>query len=262
METIVSADGTSIGYERTGQGPPLVLVHGTGRDHSVWTSCLPYLTPHACVCAVDRRGRGASGDAPAHGLAREVEDLLAILAALDQPADLFGHSYGAIVALEAALLTDRLRHLILYEPPLTVGPDWIPPDLDEELAAILATEGREAVLVHFMRQAVRYSEEAIAAQRAQPTWPARVAAAHTLPREAQTVRHYPFAPEPLAGIRVPTLLLLGSESPPFFKLAIEALAAAVPHSQVRVLAGQHHNAMETAPALLTEAVLQFLRAGP
>jgi pimeloyl-ACP methyl ester carboxylesterase len=99
-------------------------------------------------------------------------------------------------------------------------------------------------------------------QRAQPDWPARVAAAHTLPREAQAVRHYPFAPGPFAGLRVPTLLLLGSESPPFFTLAIEALAAAVPHSQVRVLAGQHHNAMETAPALLAEAVLQFVLAVP
>jgi pimeloyl-ACP methyl ester carboxylesterase len=214
METITSADGTGIAFERTGQGPPLVLVHGTGRDHVLWASCLPHLAPYTSVYAVDRRGRGASADAPEYALAREVEDLLAVLATLGQPAHLFGHSYGAIVALEAATRTERLQSVILYEPPLTVGPDWLPPDLGEELAAILAIEGREAVLVHFMRQAVRYSEEAIAAQRAQPDWPARVAAAHTLPREAQTVRHYPFAPAPLAGLRVPTLLLLGVRARP------------------------------------------------
>lgn len=259
METIISANGTAIAHERSGHGPPLVLLHGTGRDRSYWARSLPGLARQATVHAIDRRGRGGSGDTDHYALEREVEDVLAVLDAIGEPAHLLGHSYGGIVALEAASRATDLRSLILYEPPFSVGMDGVPPDLGDRLEALLATGDREAVLVTFLQEGPRFPPAEIAAQRARPDWPDRLAYAHTLPRETQTVRRYVFDPERVAGLRWPTLLLLGSESPPFFRQATEALHAALPQSEVTVLPGQHHNAMQTAPELFAEAVHHFLR---
>ena len=123
----------------------------------------------------------------------------------------------------------------------------------------MATGDREAVLVTFLAEAARYPPDSIAAQRSQPEWPARLAQAHTLAREAQAVPHYQVDPARVADLQVPTLLLLGSESPPFFRAAIEALHTVLPASELVILDGQHHNAMDTAPDLFTETVNQFLR---
>jgi pimeloyl-ACP methyl ester carboxylesterase len=72
---VVSGDGTAIAYWTSGVGPPLVLVHGTTADPTRWRPLLPYLEPHATVHAIDRRGRGASGDAPDYQVTREFEDV-------------------------------------------------------------------------------------------------------------------------------------------------------------------------------------------
>ena len=81
-EKIVSRDGTPIGYWRSGQGPALVLVHGATADHSRWETVLPLLEPHATVYAVDRRGRGASGDATGYVIEDEAADIAAVVDAV------------------------------------------------------------------------------------------------------------------------------------------------------------------------------------
>lgn len=260
MEKVISTDGTAITYERTGHGPPLVLVHGTGRDGSYWAPTLPGLAQHTTVHAVDRRGRRGSGDTARYDINREVEDILAVIGAVGEPAHLLGHSYGAIVSLEAALRTNRLQSLILYEPPFSVRTDRVPSDLGDKLEATMATGDREAVLITFLQEGPRYPPEVIAAQRARPDWLDRIDFAHTLPRETQAVQRYIFDPQRLATLQLPTLLLLGSASPPFFQQAIEALHATLPQSEIVVLQGQHHNAVETAPGLLAENVHRFLHA--
>ena len=109
MMRVRSRDGTEIAYWTSGEGPPLVVVHGTPADHTRWRPLLPYLEPHLTVHAMDRRGRGASGDAPDYGLAREYEDVAAVVDAVAEasgaPVDLYGHSHGGIVAFGAATLT-------------------------------------------------------------------------------------------------------------------------------------------------------------
>jgi pimeloyl-ACP methyl ester carboxylesterase len=105
METIHSKDGTPIAHQRSGIGAPLVLVHGTGGAYTRWEPILTALQTHFTVYAVDRRGRGESGDADTYAIEREFEDIAAIVDSLGEPALLLGHSFGAICALEAALLT-------------------------------------------------------------------------------------------------------------------------------------------------------------
>lgn len=258
MDRVTSADGTTIAYERFGHGPPMVLVHGTGRDRSYWAQSLPDLTQHATVYAVDRRGRGGSGDTDQYSIEREAGDILAVIDAVGEPLNLFGHSYGAIIALEAASRAEHLRSLILYEPPLSVGTDRVPSDLGDRLEAIMDTGAREEVFMAFLREGPRYSPEQIEAQRARPDWPDRLAFAHTLPRETRAVGRYEFAPERFVDLRIPTLLLIGSESPPFFHQAIDALRMVLPRCEQVVLEGQHHNAIEVAPGLCAEAVHSFL----
>ena len=259
METVTSADGTLIASRRSGEGPPLLLLHGTGRDGSYWRASLPALSRKAAVLAVDRRGRGGSGDSNAYDMEREIEDVLAVIQASDEPVFLLGHSYGAILALEAALRAPDLRGLMLYEPPFSVGPDRVPTDLGDRLADLMTTGDREAVLVTFLENGPRFPPEVITAQRAQPDWQYRLRYAHTLPREVQAVNRYLYTPGRVASLSGPCLLMLGSESPPFFRQAIEALHREIPRSDVVIFEGQHHNAMVTAPALFAETVLSFMQ---
>src|SRR5215207_5387940 len=131
METVTSRDGTPIAYERSGEGPPLVLVHGTTSDHSTWDLVLPELGKLFTVYAMDRRGRGESRDGGGAGydIEREFEDLVALIDSIGEPANLLGHSYGAICALEAALRGPQVRRLVLYEGtfPVSEGAELYPP---------------------------------------------------------------------------------------------------------------------------------------
>lgn len=105
MELVTSRDGTRIAFWRSGAGPPLLLVHGATADHIRWQVVLSALDSRFRVCAMDRRGRGGSSDSPAYELAREAEDIIAVVEALDEPVDVLGHSYGALCAIEASLRT-------------------------------------------------------------------------------------------------------------------------------------------------------------
>jgi len=140
--SVLSADGTPIAFWRSGSGPPLVLVHGTSADHTRWAGVLPLLESHFTVYALDRRGRGGSGDAGRYAIEREIEDVVAVLDAVGERVVLVGHSYGAICALEAAARAPGVRALILYEPPIPVGIEIYPPGVLDRLDGLVATDER------------------------------------------------------------------------------------------------------------------------
>jgi len=253
-----SKDGTRIAYWRSGSGPPLVLVHGTTADHTRWARLLPELERHFTVHAMDRRGRGGSGDAPQYAVAREFEDVAAVVDAIGGPVFLLGHSYGAVCSLEAAPLTDRVRRLILYEPPLPIGGTFYPPGAPERIQALVDAGDNEAALETFFRDVVRMPEAELASYRQLPVWKVRVALAPTIPRELTLERGYTFRPERFRELAIPTLLLVGGDSPDAFRQATDALQAALPDSRLAVLPGQRHVAMDTAPDLFLEEVRRFL----
>src|SRR5918994_2127863 len=151
-ETVFSKDGTTIAYWQSGEGPPLVLVHGTTADHGRWTPVMPAFERRFTVCAIDRRGRGGSGDPDDYTIGREFEDVAAVVDSLGEPAFLLGHSYGALCALEAALLTRNVRKLVLYEPPMDVTGDGItPPEVLDRLEAMLEAGGRDGGGANMLR---------------------------------------------------------------------------------------------------------------
>lgn len=119
LSTVSSRDGTEIGYWSSGEGPPLVLVHGTSSLHATWNTVTPLLAEARSVHAIDRRGRGASGDGDRYTVEREYEDVAAVVeaesASAGEPVVLVGHSFGGLCAFGAATLTDKLDKLVLYE---------------------------------------------------------------------------------------------------------------------------------------------------
>ncbi|WP_121743550.1 alpha/beta fold hydrolase [Natronorubrum halophilum] len=259
METVTSADGTSIAFERSGSGPPFVLVHGTTADHTRWEPVLSAFEEYFTVYALDRRGRGESGDAAKYDLKREFEDVAAVVDSIDETVVLLGHSYGALCSLEASLRTDNLRALVLYEPPIPVGGHEISQE-DElaEMASLLDGGEDEQALVLFLNEIADIPSAQIDALRAAPNWQDRVDAAHTASRETRAPDNYHFDPARFEQMTAPTLLLMGGESPRWFKDAVEMVADALSDSRIVVLEGQEHVAMNTAPDLFVAAVLSFI----
>jgi pimeloyl-ACP methyl ester carboxylesterase len=261
----LSRDGTEIGWWTSGEGPPLVLVHGAVADHRRWRPLLPYLEPHATVHALDRRGRGASGDAPGYDLAREFEDVAAVVDAVAESSgsavDLYGHSFGGLCAFGAATLTANLGRLVLYEgwPPAVPAARELPPGVGERLEALLAEGDHEAVVEMMFREVVRMPEAELAALRAQPAWPARVAAAPTIVRELQAIPRVALDPALAARITVPAMLLTGSVSRDPFAPDAGTVAAALPDARVVVLEGQQHVADILDPEGFAGHLVGFLR---
>jgi pimeloyl-ACP methyl ester carboxylesterase len=257
-ETVTSADGTQIAIWRSGSGPPLVLVHGTTADHTRWAPVLPALEEHFTVLAMDRRGRGASGDSDDYSLEREADDVLSVVEAAGKDVSLLGHSHGGMCALEAAPRASGLRKLILYEPPL--GFLKASPEVVERLKALLDAGDREQVLTLFFTEVARQPPEAIEHLRSLPAWQTRLAAAHTVPREERVNAEYAWDPDRFGNLAVSTLFLLGGDSPEPFRLGAEAVAGALPDCRVVVMPGQTHAAMDTATELFVREVTTFLEA--
>jgi len=259
LETITAPDGTPIAFQRTGSGPFLVVVHGTAADHTRWAPVLPALEAQFTVCALDRRGRGGSGDAQPYALEREFEDIAAVVDSLGGPVHLLGHSFGAVCALGAARLAARLRSLTLYEPPPAGVPDLTPPEVAAEIERHLAAGDRAEAVRAFFRGVVHMPAHELEMLAASPAWLARVAAAHTLLREARALEAQPPpSPDHYQVVTVPALLLLGGDSPAYFRASIAAVQAALPASRVVVLPGQQHVAINTAPDLFVREVTCFL----
>lgn len=262
---VVSRDGTQIAYWTSGQGPPLLLVHGTAGVHDRFAPLLPHLEPHATVHVMDRRGRGASGDAPEYELAREFEDVAAVVDSIAEASgsgvDVYGHSYGGNCAFGAARLTSNIRSLILYEgwPPVRPEALDFSPEVEDQLEALVEAGDFDAALATMMREVAKVSEEELAAIRAQPTWPARVAAAPTITREIRAVVDDLFDPDQAAAVTVPVLVVTGAESPEEVRDDPETVAAALPNARIAVLAGQQHIADVLDPAVFAGHVVGFLR---
>ncbi len=256
LQHLSSADGTRIGFRRSGEGPPLVLVHGATGAHWSFRFLVPALVDRFTVYAVDRRGRGESGDRADYAIEREFEDVAAVVDSIDEPASLLGHSYGATVALGAALAAGNLHKLVLYES--TPGMSVVPSEELERIEDLVARDEREEALVHALR-VFGLTPDELEQIRASPTWSARVAAAHTVTREVRAEEGCRFDPARFRELATPVLLLLGEESPDWAREGTERIRALLSNARVAILRGQGHTAIMTAPELVAEEVARFLR---
>jgi pimeloyl-ACP methyl ester carboxylesterase len=262
--TVRSRDGTEIAYWTTGNGPPLVVVHGTPADHTRWRPLLPYLEPHFTVHAIDRRGRGASGDSPLYALEREFEDVAAVVDAMADesgaPVNVYGHSHGGIVAFGAAVLTSNLRRLVLYEGWHVPNPEVyaLPEGLDLRMDSLLAAGDRGGVVELLFRELEAMSDEDMAAFKAAPSWPGRVAAAHTITREIRGELTARLDSELARRITVPVMLVTGENSADASRADIDSVAATLPDARILVLEDQQHVADVLDPESFAAQVVPFM----
>jgi pimeloyl-ACP methyl ester carboxylesterase len=260
MTTIISPDGTCIAFWRSGEGPPLLLIHGATADHTTtWRFVLGEFEKKFTVYAMDRRGRGGSGDSPNYTLQREAEDVAAVVDSIGEPVNVLGHSYGALCAIEAALITRNIRRLILYEGVYLRGADNYNPGITDRLEMMLKGGDPEGMLVTMFSELVGMSPEDFEILRSQrDAWNKRLANACTLPRELKADESYIFKPERFRNMRTPTLFLVGGESPPREPENANEIARTLPDAHIVVLPGQGHAAMYAAPELFVREVVRFL----
>ena len=247
METTRSADGTTIAFDRTGQGPTLVIVGGAFGDRATPRDVADVLGSEFTVVCYDRRGRGGSGDTPPYAIEREVEDLDAVIAATGGTAFVYGHSSGGVLSLEAATRSGAITALTVYEPPYVVGDDRARTvDLGDRVAALLAAGRRDDAMETFFLEGPQAPAEVVAAMKPTPAWQAMAELAHTLPYDLALLGDQVIPVDRLATIGIPTLVLSGADSPLWARNAVTAVAAAIPGARHASLAGQTHAASPDA----------------
>jgi len=256
MDSVTSKDGTVITFDRLGAGPPVILVCGGSVDRSSNAPLAALLAQQFTVFNYDRRGRGASGDTAPYAVAREVEDIDAIVEVAGGSANLYGSSSGAALALEAArTLGGRITKLALWEPPyIPDGYPRPPADTAQTFTELVASGRRGDAAEFFMAKVVGLPAEFVAQARSSLWWPAQEGLAHTLAYDATIMGDYTLPAERVAAVMVPTLVLDGGASFPFMGPAAQALAAALPNGRRQTLEGQRH---DVAVEALAPVVAEF-----
>lgn len=252
FEIVTSADGTAIAVQRTGSGPPVILIGGAFNDRSTVAGLAAVLADGFTAVTYDRRGRGDSGDSPAYAPEREIDDLAAVIRYAGGPAGVFGHSSGAILALEAAAAGLDITKVAAYEPACVVdGSRPRPPDdLAGRLRALIDAGQRDEAAALFLAENVGLPVEMIEGMRGSPMWGWFTGLAHTVPYDVTLTGPGMRLPAGrFAAITVPVLAIGGGASPPWLPAAAQAVAAAVPGGRYVTLDGQDHGVLQQPAAL-------------
>jgi pimeloyl-ACP methyl ester carboxylesterase len=255
MNTVMSKDGTTLAFDRLGEGPPVILVCGGSVDRTSNAPLAQLLASDFTVLNYDRRGRSESGDTPPYAVEREVEDIDAMIAEAGGSAFLYGTSSGAALALEAVASGLPVMKLALWEPPFVLDENARPPaDQVAQYETMIAEGRRGDAAEYFMTKVVGMPPEFVADARTQPWWAAQEALAHTLAYDATIMGDYSLPTERAANVKAPTLVIAGGADFPWMRETAQALADALPDGEIRILEGQGHN---VDPAILAPALKEF-----
>jgi pimeloyl-ACP methyl ester carboxylesterase len=254
-----SSDGTRIGSVRAGSGPAVLAVHGGICDRTYWEPLLPRLSARYAVHALDRRGRGLSGDGARYALSLERDDALAVVAAIGEPVVVIGHSVGTLCALEAALGSSAVRGLVLYGPPLATEGLAVPEPFLEELDGLIARGDRDRAVASVMESLVGLSSAEVAMLREDDAvWRPMVDTVALLPRELRAVAGFRFNPDRYGRLRQPVLLLEGEHAPAQLLDGARLAATVLPCARLAILPGAGHEGVTTHAEEVSEVILEFL----
>ncbi|ANP49635.1 pimeloyl-ACP methyl ester carboxylesterase [Streptomyces griseochromogenes] len=237
-----SRDGTSLAYQVIGQGPTVILVSGAMSTGGTMAPLAHRLADRCAAVVYDRRGRGGSGDTAPYAVAREVEDLAALIDAVGGDAVLFGVSSGGALVLEAAASGLPVRRAAVYEAPYA---DFLAGGAEREAAykenlRTALAEGRRGDAVELFLRLTGLGEEMIRGARQSPMWAGMEAVAPSLAYDDTVMGDGLLPRERLAAVSVPVLVVAGGASPEWMRAANRAVADAAPQGEYRVLEGQTH----------------------
>lgn len=257
--SVVGVKGVRIGVLSAGEGPPLLLVHGGVGQIERWDPVWDLLTPRWTVTAMDRRGRGSSGDGDGYHLEDEFGDVGAVATVLADeagvPVAVFGHSFGATCTLGAGAAGAPFGRIAIYEPPgsQTVSPDWV-----DRMSSMVA-EGRAGqAMVSFLMEIIGLSSaEVDELKNTPPAYDILKVLADTLPREGKALLTVDV-PALASEVSVPVLLLLGEQSPTWAHDITVETQAAIPGSELVVLPDVGHEAIDATPYRLVRELDRFL----
>jgi len=263
MATTRSKDGTKIAYDKTGQGPALILVAGAFQDRMAMGPYAGPLSEHFTAYNYDRRGRGESGDSQPYAVEREIEDIDALIREAGGSAFVFGGSSGGVLTLDAAAHGSKITKLAVYEPPFVVdnSREPLPENIVDQLKDLIAAGRRGDAAEVFMTKGSLMPADVVAGMRTQPFWPSVEAVAHTLVYDATimegTMRGAPLPLDRWKAVTIPTLIIYGGAGPIWSRNAAEALVDLLPHAERRQLEGQFH---DLTPDILTPVLEKFFHA--
>ena len=252
MDQVISKDGTKIGFDRQGEGPPVVLICGGSVTRMADAPLAAELQRDFTVLNYDRRGRGDSDDTLPYAIEREIEDIDALIQAAGGSADVWGSSSGAVLGLRAAAAGIPVRKLALWEPPfIPEGVPRPPDDQVDQYERMVAEDRRGDAVEYFMTRVVGMPADFVAGARQQPWWGPTEAIAHTLAYDARIMGDYRIPLDIVGSIGVPTLVVAGGADMPWMRDTAAALAEALPNGEARFLDGQGHDVDMTvlAPVL-------------
>lgn len=267
MHTLISKDGTTIAYDKTGQGPALILVAGafSYRKFPGQVQLAKLLSGQFTVYNYDRRGRGDSSDTQPYAVEREYEDLQAMIDAAGGSAYVWGLSSGAVLALQAAARGASITKLALHEPPFIVdAADPKPPEnFVHRVNELTRANERAETIKYFMTKGMGAPSFVVSMMRMMPgVWSNLLAVAHTLPYDAALLDGF-MAGKALPAslwstVTMPTLVLEGIESPASLRHAAQALAVALPNARLQSKKGLGHTKKLQAKLISKELASFFL----
>lgn len=249
MYFVTSKDGTKIAYDKVGRGPALILVAGafSYRKFPQQVELASLLSEYFTVYNYDRRGRGDSGDTQPYDVAREIEDLQALIDEAGGSAYVWGLSSGAALALRAVEKGVNITKLALHEPPFVVKEeDRKPPrNFTRHTTDLISKNDRTAAIKYFMTKGMGAPSFVVSMMRIMPgVWSNLVAVAHTLPYDAALLDGYMDGKKLPAdwknNVKVPTLVIEGTESPASLRNSAQALADVLPNAQLLSKKGLGH----------------------
>ncbi|MFD0617032.1 alpha/beta fold hydrolase [Paenibacillus sp. GCM10027629] len=266
MLTATSKDGTKIAYDKAGRGPSLILVAGafSYRKFPGQVQLAKLLSEQFTVYNYDRRGRGDSGDSSSYDIAREIEDLQAMIDEAGGSAYVWGLSSGAVLALQAAASGAKITKLALHEPPFVVDAAGHKPpsDFAKHVTELIAANRRADAIKYFMTQGMGAPSFVVGMMRLMPgVWSKLMDVAPTLPYDAALLNGYmdgkPLPDDLWTAAAMPTVILEGTESPIQLRHGAQALAGVLPNAQLRSKKGLGHTKKLNAPMIASELTAFF-----
>jgi pimeloyl-ACP methyl ester carboxylesterase len=261
MRTTQSANGIEIAYERHGDGQPLIFLHGGMAPRQYWNPVLPHFEKYATVVP-QRPGFGTCLDDQAETRAgevlnREIEYVRSLVDAVDGDPILFGHSYGALTAIESA--TDAAVEAVLaYEPAVLPDDYREEADLANRMATLIENGERQEAVKRYIEQVLHPDgiDDLEAWLAEWPVWPGCVELAEEVVRMNRAVERYQL-PDAL-GVTAPVLVMTGTNGPDFLRESARGVHDALPNSRLVEFDGVSHSGPGEAPKKIAAEVEAFL----